>query len=171
MGNTLALAGLGIDIHIEHAAQKLRNLDARRTNQRRATYIAQAHNLIDDSAIFLAGGLIDAVVHIVANDGTVGGNLNHVELVDIPELTSLGRCRTGHTCQFMIHAEIVLQRDGGKGLRGSLDFHVLLGLYSLVQSVTPAATLHDTASLLIHNLHLAVDDHILVVLVEHGVGL
>ena len=48
---------------------------------------------------------------------------------------------------------------------------MLLGLYSLVQSVAPAATFHDTAGLLIHDLHLAVDHHILVVLVEHTVGL
>ena len=71
----------------------------------------------------------------------------------------------------MVHTEIVLQGDGGKGLRGSLDLHVLLGLDSLMQSVAPAASLHDTSRLLVDNLHLAVDDHVLIVLVEHAVGL
>ena len=40
-----------------------------------------------------------------------------------------------------------------------------------MQSVAPAAAFHDTARLFIDNLHLAVNDHILVVLVEHAVSL
>ena len=40
-----------------------------------------------------------------------------------------------------------------------------------MQSVTPSASFHDTSCLLIHNLHLTVDNDIFVVLVEHGVGL
>ena len=53
----------------------------------------------------------------------------------------------------------------------AFHLHVLLGLDSLMQSVAPAAAFHDTACLLIDNLHFAVDDHIFVVLVEHAVGL
>ena len=71
----------------------------------------------------------------------------------------------------MIHTEVVLQGDGGKGLSGSLYLHMLLGLYSLVQTVAPTTTFHDTARLLIHNLHLTVDHHILVILIKHTVGL
>ena len=48
---------------------------------------------------------------------------------------------------------------------------MLLGLNSLVQSVAPATTLHDTTSLLVNDLHLAVDNHILVVLIKHAVSL
>ena len=40
-----------------------------------------------------------------------------------------------------------------------------------MQSVAPAAAFHDTSSLLVNNLHLAVHDNILVVLVEHSVCL
>ena len=48
---------------------------------------------------------------------------------------------------------------------------MLLGLDSLMETVAPAASFHDTSCLLIHNLHLTVDNDIFVVLVEHGVGL
>ena len=72
----------------------------------------------------------------------------------------------------MIHAEIVLESDGSIGLGCSLDTHMLLCLDSLVQAIAPAATLHDTASLLIDNLHLAVLAHdIIDILVEHRVSL
>ena len=40
-----------------------------------------------------------------------------------------------------------------------------------METVTPTASLHDTAGLLVHNLDFAVLDYILVVEVEHGVGL
>ena len=67
----------------------------------------------------------------------------------------------------MIHTEIVLESDGREGLRGSLDGHILLGLDSLVETVAPAASLHDAAGLLVHNLDLSVDNDIVHVLLEH----
>ena len=48
---------------------------------------------------------------------------------------------------------------------------MLLSLHGLMKSVAPAASFHDTSCLLIHNLHLAVDNDIFVILVEHGVCL
>ena len=69
----------------------------------------------------------------------------------------------------MVHTEIVLQGDRRKGLCGSFHLYVLLSLHSLVQSVTPTTAFHDTTCLFIDNLHLTVDHHILIVLVEHTV--
>ena len=71
----------------------------------------------------------------------------------------------------MVHTEVVLQGNGSKGLGCSLDFYMLFSLDSLMQSVRPATALHDTASLLVDNFDLTVNDHILVVLVEHAVSL
>ena len=72
----------------------------------------------------------------------------------------------------MIHAEVVLQGDSGKRLCGSLHLHTFLGLDSLVETVAVAATLHDTARLLIYNLHLSVlGHHIFHIALEHGVSL
>ena len=71
----------------------------------------------------------------------------------------------------MVHTEIVLQSDGGEGLRGGFDLYALFGLDCLMETVAPTATFHDTACLLIDNLHLTVHDDIVVVLHEHGVGL
>ena len=71
----------------------------------------------------------------------------------------------------MVHAEVVLQRDGGKGLCGSLYLHVLLGFHGLVQAIRPAAAFHDTTRLLVDNLHLTINNHVLIVTVEHTVCL
>ena len=107
----------------------------------------------------------------MACDWAVGRNLYHVELIDVPELTGLGAGSTCHTRKLVVHTEVVLQGDGGKGLCGSLYLDMLLGLDSLVQAVAPASAFHDTACLLVDNLHLAVHHDVFVVLVEHGVGL
>ena len=48
---------------------------------------------------------------------------------------------------------------------------MLLSLYSLVQTITPSATFHDTTSLFINDLYLSVDDNILIILIKHTVCL
>ena len=103
--------------------------------------------------------------------GTVGRNHNNIEFVDVPELTSLGLCCTGHARKFLIHAEVVLQSDSSKRLCGCLNLHVLLRLNGLVQTVGIAAALHNTARLLIHNLHFVVDNHILNIALKHRISL
>ena len=156
---------------LEHAAQQLRNLDRRGADQYRTALAHEADNLLDDGIVFLALGLVDEVLAVVADDRTVRRDDHHVEFVDAPELRCLRLGRTGHTGQLVVHAEVVLQRDGGEGLRGSLDFDVLLGLDGLVQTVRIAAAVKDTARLLVDNLHLVVHHHIFDILLEHGVGL
>ena len=156
--------------HVEHTAQQLRDFHRCGTHQRRTSALAHGHDLVDHGVILLAGCLIDAVVLVVTDNRTVGGNLHHVEFIDVPELTGLRRCRTGHTGELVVHTEIVLQGDGGKGLRSLFHGHVLLGLYGLVQTVAPLTAFHDTARLLIHDLHLTVHHDVFIVAVEHRVG-
>ena len=71
----------------------------------------------------------------------------------------------------MIHAEVILQSDGRKGLGGSFHFHAFLGFDGLVQTVRVAAAFHDTSCLLIHDLYLSVDYHVFIIFLEHGVSL
>ena len=171
VGDTLALASFRIYVHIKHTTQQLRDFYRCGTNQSWAASITHLNNLVDNSLIFFTSGLIYSVVLVVTDNRAVCRNLNNIKLVDIPELTSLGRSCTGHTRELVIHTEVVLQSDGSKGLSCCLYLYVLLSLYSLVQSVAPTATFHNTTSLLVYNLNLAVNNHIFVVLVEHAVSL
>ena len=130
----------------------------------------QTQNLIHYGSIFLTFGLIDQVISIHTDNRLVGRNHHDIEFVDVPELACLRFSGTGHAGQLLVHAEVVLQGDGGIRLCGSLHLHIFLCLDSLVQTVGVAAALHDTASLLIHNLHLVVDDDVFHIFVEHGEG-
>ena len=71
----------------------------------------------------------------------------------------------------MVHTEVVLECDRGEGLRGGFHLDAFLGLDGLMEPVGIAAALHDTARLLVDDLHLPVDHDVLVVFLEEGVGL
>ena len=157
--------------HVKHTAQSLGDFNGSSTHQYRATSIAQFLYLSNNGFIFLAFRFVNAVVHIVTGNRTVGRNYHHIQLIDVPELTCFCLCRTCHTSQLVVHTEVVLQGDGGKGLRGSFYLHTLLRLNSLVQTIAPTTTFHDTTCLLVHNLYLVVDQHVVHILSEHGVGL
>ena len=80
------------------------------------------------------------------------------------ELFRFSDCRTGHAGQFIIHAEIVLNGDGGVGQALSLDVDPFLGLDSLMQTFRIAPAQHQAAGKLIYNNDLAlIVDHIIAV--------
>ena len=103
--------------------------------------------------------------------GLVGGDDLNGQLVNLAELGVLGECRTGHAGELVIQAEVVLQGDGGKGLVLLAHEHALFGLDGLMQALGVAAAFHDAAGELIDDLDLAVGDHVLLVAVEHVLGL
>ena len=173
----LALVQLGVQ-HVvfdfaqgEHTAQQLRYFDRGGTHEHGTSGLDHLHNLFDNGVVLGPLGLVDAVLHIDTGYRLVGRDSHHIEFIDVPELTGFGLGGTGHTGQLVIHAEVVLQGDGGEGLRSGFDLHVLLGFDGLVQTVGIAAALHDTAGLLVDDFHLVVDNHILVVEFEEGIGL
>ena len=71
----------------------------------------------------------------------------------------------------MVHAEVVLQGDGGEGLCSGLDMDTLLGFDRLVQAIRIATSIHDTTRLLVDDHDLIVHDDILVILFEERIGL
>ena len=50
-----------------------------------------------------------------------------------------------HACELFIHAEVVLEGDGGVGYGLLLDLEALLGLDGLVEAVRVAPALHEAA--------------------------
>ena len=102
--------------------------------------------------------------------GMVGRDDHDVELVNVEEFRRLGFGGAGHARQLVVHAEVVLQGDGGEGLRLGLDSDAFLGLNRLVQAVGIPASRKDTAGELVDNHHFAVLDDILDILFVERVG-
>ena len=128
-------------------------------------------HFFNDGFILLSLRFIHSIIIVLANNLAIGWHLHNIQFIDIPELTGFGHGRAGHTCQLMIHAEVILKRDGRISLGGSLHFDMLFGFHSLMQAVTPSATFHDTSRLLIHNFNLTILNDVFVVEIKHCVGL
>ena len=156
---------------LEHTAQQFRNLDRGGAHEHRPPGLGQSHNLLDNGIVFLALGLVNQILAVFADDGTVGRDADHVQFVYIPEFARFRLGRTGHTGELGIHTEVILQRNRGVGLRGGFHLDVFLGLQSLVQTVRITAAVHDTARLFVHNLDLVVDNDVFHVFLEQRVGL
>ncbi len=73
------------------------------------------------------------------------GMAYHAQLVDLIELFGLGYGGAAHPGQLFVHAEVVLDGDGGVGDIFGLDAHTFFGLDSLVQPIRPAPSGHQAA--------------------------
>ena len=127
-------------------------------------------DLLHDGRELDLGGAEDHVVLVDAGDGSVGGNRHDVEAIGAVELGGLGRRGAGHARELAVHAEVVLQRDGGHGAVFGADRHALLGLDGLVESLRPAAALHDAPRGVVDDLDLVSHDDVVLVAVEEVLG-
>ena len=155
---------------LKHSAEQFGSFDRGGTHQHRPARLHQGFDLVDYSIILFLFGPVNQVFAVFPDDRLIGGNHHHIELIYVPKLACFRFGRTGHTGQLAIHPEIVLQGYGGISLGGGFHFNVFLGFNGLMQPVGIAPALHDTAGLLVNNLDLVVDNHILHVLLEEGVG-
>ena len=100
----------------------------------------------------------------------VGGHHDHRQVVDFQEFVFLGLGGACHAPQLVIHAEVVLEGDGGKGLGFPLDLDTLLGFDGLMQAVGVAAAFHQAPGEFIHDNDFPVPHHIVPVTLHQGLG-
>ena len=124
----------------------------------------------EDRAVLLLGGAIDLVVVVEPRQRHVGRNLQHLEIVDVPELVGLGERRAGHAGELLVHAEVVLERDRGERLVLRLHRLVLLRLERLVKAFGIAPARHHAAGELVDDDDLAVAHDVVLVALEQLVG-
>ncbi len=113
-------------------------------------------NAVDHGREFFALGTIDHVGMLFADQRTVGRDHHDVQVVNFGKLRSFRLRRPGHAGQFLVHAEIILKRDGGQRLILALDLHAFLGFHRLVQTVRPAPPGHLSPGKFIHDDHFTV---------------
>ena len=173
----LALVVLGVEDLVRDTAlsegggQFLGALDGDGAHQDRLALGVTTLNVVGNGVVLGLDGAVDQVLVVNTLHGLVGGNDLDGQLIDLAELGVLGERRTGHAGELVIQTEVVLQGDGGKGLVLLAHEHALFGLDGLMQALGVAAALHDTTGELIDDLNLAVGDHVLLVAVEHVLGL
>ena len=101
----------------------------------------------------------------------VGRNRDHIELINLVELFGFRHRGTGHPTDFVIEFEVVLQRDRGQRLSLFFDLHAFFGFNSLMQSITPLTTIHQTTGELIDDHDFAFFDDVVDVFLVKTVSL
>ena len=155
---------------LQHIAQPLRLVDGNGADQHRLALFMALDNLLNDGVEFSSLIFKDHIGMVDPLGGLVGGDLDDVQLVNLPELSLLGEGGTGHTGQFLVHPKVVLEGDGGQGLGLPLHLDPFLGLNGLMESFVITAADHETAGKLVDDDDLAVLDHIVNIPVHNAVG-
>ena len=153
----------------EHLAQLLVLFDAPRPHQHRPAASVPLLNLRHHRAELGPFGFVDEVGRVLADHRLVRGDDHDGEIVYFLELFFLCLGRAGHPGQLGIHAEVVLNGDGGQGLALTLDADVLFRLNRLMQPVGVPAAQHQPSGELVHDDDLAVLDHVIHVVLVAGV--
>ena len=128
-------------------------------------------DVVDDGVELGDLGPVDQVGLVHADHRPVRRDRHDAQLVDLVELGGLGHGRTGHAGELAVEAEEVLQGDRGERLVLVLDLHPFLRLDRLVHALVVAAAGEDTAGVLVDDHDFAVDDDVVLVLLEEFLGL
>ena len=151
----------------QFAAEQLALLHADRSDEDGLTLRVPLHDVLDDGTELGVLRLEDEVCLVRPAHGPVRGDRHDLQPIGVDELGRLGLGGARHAGELAVHAEVVLQRDGGEGLVLLVDPHALLGLHGLVDALAPAAALEDAPRELVDDLHLTgLDDVVLVPAVE-----
>ena len=161
---------VGDALLVEQARQALGLLDRDRAHQHRLAGLVALGDVVGDRLELGFLRLVDEVALVHAYERHVGGDGDHLQLVRGGQLGGVALRRAGHAGQLLVHAEVVLERDGGERLVLFLDPDALFGLDRLVQALRPAPALEDAAGELVDDLHLAADDHVVLVALEQLLG-
>src|SRR5690606_22654919 len=156
---------------LQHPAERLGDLNGGRTHEHRLSVLVVLLDFLDRRTVLLALRLVDEVVFVDTSDGFVRGDDHDIHLVDLPELLRLRLGRTRHARELLVHAEVVLQRDGGVGLRRRLNLYVFLGLDGLMEAVRIPPPGEHTAGVLVNDLHAPILHDVLDVFLVQRVGL
>src|SRR3989344_313443 len=111
--------------------------------------------------------LENKVFMVLALRGFIGRYGDGVKPVHLEELLRGGQCGTCHSCELLVEAEVILERDGSEGTALLLHGHALFRFDGLMQAVAPAPPWLEAAGELVNNDYLTIPHHILfVALVE-----
>ena len=141
---------------LKHAAHSLRNIHAGCTYQYRLTFLMIFTDLIYGSFKLFTLGFENQIFFIIPLDRAIGRNYHHIQLINLVEFTLFRFGCTRHPRKFVIHPEIVLQRDSCVRLGRGLYFNLLFRLNSLVKAIRITATGKHPPRMFIYNLYFAV---------------
>ena len=129
----------------QQVRQELRLFDGCRADENRLVLLMRQLDFLDHALELLARRAIDLIVFVLPLDRAVRRHLDHAKTVDFHEFVGFGQGRAGHATEFVIQAEIILERDRGQRHVLRTNRHAFLCLDRLMQTVRQPAARHHPA--------------------------
>ena len=155
----------------KHVAQHFALFDRYGTDQYRLARRVDLYYFVHYRIELTALGAVYNVIIVYAPERLIGGDFHNVQPIYGLELRFLCLSRSGHAGKLMVHPEIILERDGGKGFILALNLNVFLGFQRLVQSVAISSAHHKAAGEFINYKHLTVLHNVVLIPREKGMRL
>ena len=125
-------------------------------------------DVFDDGVEFFLLRPVHHIREILSDIGPVRGRDQDVQIVDFRKLSGFRIGRAGHARQLLVHAEEVLEGDGGERLVFVGDLDAFLGFDRLVKAVRPPAPRHQPSRELIDDQYFPVLHHVVhVAVIQH----
>ena len=144
-------------------AELFRLRDGRRADQHRLAFRVDFCHGLADGLVLGAFCLVDDIRIVDAAHGLVRRDDDDGQVVNLEELVLLRLRRARHARELVVHAEIILERDGRERLALALHLDAFLCLDGLMQAVAEAASRHDAARELVDDDDFAVLDDVVAV--------
>ncbi len=142
-------------------------LDGNGADQDRLPRLVDFFYLFQQRLVFTLLSPVDCVRRVKTNHGHIGGNADHIQVIDLPEFIFFRQGCTCHPRQFFIHTKVILESNGRKRFVLVLDLDAFFRLDGLVQPVAVAPAEHKASCEVIDDDNLAVLDNVILVNV-HG---
>ena len=145
----------------KQGTQPFRFFDGNGSYKNRLTSFIPAGNIFHYLIKFGVFVFIDQIRKILSYHRSVCIYHHGFKSVNVPEFSRFSHCGTGHSSQFFIHPEIILNGNRSKRLIFIFDLHSFLSLYSLMKTFAVSSARHQSACKLINNDYLAIFQHII----------
>ena len=115
-------------IFLEHCREFLRLIHTRSSDQYWLTGCVTFHNVFEHRTKLCLSGSVNQVSVVLPHHVAVCWDRNNPQIIDLIELGRLGHCGSGHTTQFVVESEEILQGDGRQGLILGLNLNAFFRL-------------------------------------------
>ena len=145
------------------AAENFALFDAHRADQNRLTFRMALFDLLGNRFDLYFLVKVNHVLIIFSDNRFCRRNAHDIEFVYLFEFFGFRIGRPRHAGEFVVHAEIILERDGCQCLALGLDFDAFFGFYRLMQPVRPPPAVHHAAGKIVDDDDFAIFDDIVLV--------
>ena len=119
-------------------------LDGCRPDQHRLSRLMATHHFPHDRSVFPAFRLINGIRQIDADFRLIRRNLHDIHAVNFDEFLLFRLRRPRHARQFVVHTEIILERNCRKRLAFPLDLQPFLRFNRLMKPIGITTPMHET---------------------------